>query len=79
MAPRFLFCGQYIDKWGNLMTWSNYCYSEEDAMRRLKQWADSWSRKFEIDPHWTQVIYDDGAIVSRVDYEQSQLLQSAAE
>lgn len=69
VGVRFLFYGQYTDRWGDLLTWMGYADDEADALRQLKQDAGNFSRGYEVDPVWTLALEDGGQPVSRAEYE----------
>ncbi len=67
---RVQFYGQYVDRRGDLLTWSDYCETPAEAMWKLTRFAGNLSAHHEVDPEWTQVLFDDGTIFSRAEYEQ---------
>ncbi|PWC48163.1 hypothetical protein TSA6c_17185 [Azospirillum sp. TSA6c] len=69
MGVRFLFYGDYTDRWGDLLTWMGYAEDEADALRQLKQDAGNFSRGYAIDPNWTLALEDGRKPVPRAEYE----------
>ncbi|MGR0185379.1 hypothetical protein [Azospirillum aestuarii] len=70
MAARFRFYADFTDKWGDLQTINVLADSAEDAERRLRWEAGNFIRNFKFRPDWDLIVFDDGTLMLRAEWEQ---------